>query len=167
MSDGVDAAMIALFTDLSEEARHTNPEDVHGVFEQSLTVMLNARDMEMSEIEDSPLGVPSFASRFRALLDLEAWFDAAMMLAPVSERTGPGYHGGFSGNYWAIRIDTIGYDDGVYQQGQAACVIHHPLSSGGGPLVKGFHASPGVAVLIATLKAHAEWPELWKTTSFS
>ena len=158
----VDATMTTLFSDLASEAEHSVPEDIHGLFEQALTVMLNARDMEMSEIEDGPLGEPSFAARFRSLLDLEAWLDAAMMLAPVSERKGPGYHGGFGGNYWAIHIETLGYDDGVYQKGRAACVIHHPLSSGGGPLVKAFHPFVGVAVLIATLKAHAKWTELWK-----
>lgn len=92
---------------------------------------------------------------------LEAWESVAMMLLPCSERPGPGYFGGSMGQYYQTTMSTKGYDDGVYQNG-AGCIIHSPVSSGGGPLVKGFHPHPGVAMLIAILRAHAKWPELWQ-----
>lgn len=172
MSDETDFSneeqVVAAFRKLADEVEHrSNPEDIPYRFEEALNLMLQARGMEPVEIEGEPDEqevFPSFATRFRGLLMLEAYEQAAFMLLPTTERTGPGYFGGFQGRYYSTHIDTNGYDEGKYMSG-SGCVIEHPISSGGGPLVKAYHPVTGMAMLAATLKAHAEWTELWQITS--
>lgn len=183
--------IIADFRKHAEDCEHrTNPEDIHDRFEQALKLMLDARlpraddDDELrgmleqgmrdidegkslsseevfKQLEERRVGFREYLDRFRALLALEAWEQAAMMLAPCEGRSGPGYYGGHSGDYYRLTMHTHGYDNGKFM-GYGGCRIEHPLSSGGGPEVRAYAPTPGLSMLAAIMKAHAEWHELWK-----
>jgi hypothetical protein len=157
--------VVASFRDLAKTCReNTNPEDIYDRFEEALKLMLDARGMTSEDIAGSEAEAEAFIAfgpQFARLLKIGAYEQAAFMLLPTENRTGPGYFGGHSGGYYRTHIDTTGYDEGKYVGG-AACVIEHPISSGGGPLVTGYGATIGLAMLIATLLAHAEWRELWR-----
>lgn len=187
-----EAEIIKAFRDLAEECeKRSNPEDIPDRFQEAYVLMLEARvprmpdsQEELQEMLDAAINDPrpsvpaeeafasikagldarlSFKGRFDAQIAAEAFESAAMMLAPCKGCTGPGFYGRIAEDfgYYRLTMDTHGYDDGLYQGGPG-CVIHHPISSGGGPMVKAFAPTPGLAMLAAILKAHAEWHELWK-----
>ena len=177
--------LVLAFDQLARDCeQRTNPDDVADRFEAAYQLMVEARAigfggdtfatmlrdaneppttaLSLRDVEAS-LGDNSlwFQTRLYALIQLEAWESAAMMLAPVEGRTGPGYFGGAKAcQYYRLVMTTHGYRDGVYQGGPV-CAIYHPLSSGGHPKVEAVAPLPGLAMLAAILKAHAEWPALW------
>jgi len=126
----------------------TNPEDHYDRFEQA-----------WEAISDEPLLVsnpqgPRYhprrtdGERYRAAIDAEAYESAAMILMWPFERIKLGSY------RW--ELTNSGYLDGVHL-GRPSATIHHPLSSGGGPMVTASFPTPGMAMLIAALRAHAEW----------
>jgi hypothetical protein len=54
---------------------------------------------------------------------------------------------------WRTITQNRGYIDGVYQNGNAVVVIHHPLSSGGGPRYMGNARTLSTAVCAAAIRA--------------
>lgn len=136
--------------------KHTNPEEIADRFDEALDLMLEYRGMTRADIRNEQPPIISFDSRFLTLLELEAWYDAAMMLAPCG-RSGPGYFGRASSfcGMFSVTVYTKGYDNGKYRGSK--CVIHHPVSSGGGPLVEGYGPLPGLAMLSAILLADGKW----------
>lgn len=140
-------------TDLLAEIEQTNPEDIYERFEQAWEAIM-AEPLPVGQWNRHIPATNTAPHRYRACIDAEAYESAALILMwPFEfEAMNPD---SIDGRYcWTMT--NIGYLEGKHMQ-RCGATIHHPLSSGGGPMVSAFFETPGMAMLIAVLKAHEKW----------
>jgi len=135
---------------LLEEIEQTNPEDIADRFDQAWKALYGTT--LLTPIACEPM---SLMQNYARKVDAEAYESAAILLIPrePEELTDLGAN---PSRQMKWLLTNQGYLDGKYQNGPGA-YIHHPLSSGGGPKVEAFFPHPGMALLIAALKAQLEW----------
>jgi hypothetical protein len=118
---------------------NTNPEDIYERFEDAWLAIMGTELPQTLADHSLPMEPEE---RFRALINLDAWESAAEML------TWPTYTNHKSHFRWEI--------DSKYLGGNPCAHVHHTYR---GDYVLGDHPFPGVALLIAILRAYEKWHE--------